>query len=839
MPSKPYSNTSLGAYKIKSAFGLILLIPFAIYMMGWSIYRNPYALDESLPLNIQLIVNNLTTVAIPTLSIIGILILGINESRFRAITGWLNQQLKNDKRIFLVLLIAGLILNVRYLFPGYPTISDGLGTVQTIWHTEQYFEAGELRLWFNYSWMGVPVRLGGSILFYTIAVILDFIVGDIYRTARILMWLFNSLSGISIFLYVRKLHSSNWQGAIAAIAYMLVPFHFDYQVFTGRLAMSLFFALLPLPFWALERLFNGWNLQNLALFALTATLPIWAHINFGSIALILLATYTLFRVIANYLATRQFLTFRQFVMLFTGFILAILSASFSLIPTLAQAGLLYTLSDNLKGVFTQGKIYARDAFTFSGTSLPESLNAGYIGISLVVLSILTLVHGFRQRDPIIWSLAAFLLIALYLSLGPRYLPFDLIFQNIPFGYFVYGVKSSGHYLIYVIFILSTLSGLAAATRPRRSSPGLQLLWVILPLLVATPLIVDLSADRANILRILMIIGLAALAAWFTGLKSSQAMTTPRWSLLIGMVLIVELLPLLITTHGYQFTPSYLTGRDAVYAAIRAQPQDYSRVLETNLGNSAYDSVIETGHPCLQCGGHENATLGGGTICRQTANFVIDDITSQGHLSERSQLLLYLTNTAYVITSSLVDGPEVLVDGQGQSAYLLQTAHAPLVASNRVKQAPPGTTLSDLPAQLELDKDHQTANILFTQDTPPPALVNLQPDQPLQVTIKDYLVTVNNTDLVFDLSSPAFIQVSHAYYPYLSVSIDGQPVEFVETSFHMVGLWVEQGEHHLSIRPILSPLEWVFLVINGLSLVIILTGLIIHPPESEPDSPEKA
>jgi hypothetical protein len=71
---------------------------------------------------------------------------------------------------------------------------------------------------------------------------------------------------------------------------------------------------------------------------------------------------------------------------------------------------------------------------------------------------------------------------------------------------------------------------------------------------------------------------------------------------------------------------------------------------------------------------------------------------------------------------------------------------------------------------------------------------------------------------YSVSTPAYVQLSYAYYPYLRVLIDGTEAPSFPTSFGLIGVQSPAGAHILEIVPYLSPLRVIVGAVNLLSIV---------------------
>ena len=91
---------------------------------------------------------------------------------------------------------------------------------------------------------------------------------------------------------------------------------------------------------------------------------------------------------------------------------------------------------------------------------------------------------------------------------------------------------------------------------------------------------------------------------------------------------------------------------------------------------------------------------------------------------------------------------------------------------------------------------------------------------LTARVGEHLMESQYVRMDYELSSPAYLQLSYSYYPYLRVTLDGAEVETFPTAFGLIGLQSLAGSHTLEIVPYLSPFRRVVLVFNLAALLLL-------------------
>jgi hypothetical protein len=77
---------------------------------------------------------------------------------------------------------------------------------------------------------------------------------DLPLAIKLVMGVSHAASGVTCYLFVRTLTRSRASGFVAGLAYVLTFWHTQLVMIMGRYPVGIFFALLPLPFYAIERL---------------------------------------------------------------------------------------------------------------------------------------------------------------------------------------------------------------------------------------------------------------------------------------------------------------------------------------------------------------------------------------------------------------------------------------------------------------------------------------------------------------------------------------------------------------------------------------------------------
>ncbi len=159
------------------------------------------------------------------------------------------------------LLAVGLtcLLCVRFYFArGDSNLAADTPThISYAWVASQAFSHGEIPIWTNYFGAGSPYLQFYGFLFFYLCGLVDLLFRDLFFSIKLVMAGGHVFSGIGMYLFVRTLCNSRRAGFLAGIAYVLSVWHIQQVLIMGRLPLSVFYALLPYPFYFFERLLSA------------------------------------------------------------------------------------------------------------------------------------------------------------------------------------------------------------------------------------------------------------------------------------------------------------------------------------------------------------------------------------------------------------------------------------------------------------------------------------------------------------------------------------------------------------------------------------------------------
>ena len=142
-----------------------------------------------------------------------------------------------------------------YLAPGDFSWSADQAQHITYSHiTARSLSQGEIPIWTNYLGGGTPyLQFYGCLFFYAVGLI-DLLWRDIFLSLKVALTAAHVGSGLTMYWLLRATQRSRKAAFVAGLAYVLSFWHAQQVLIMGRLPLSLFYALLPLPFAFYERL---------------------------------------------------------------------------------------------------------------------------------------------------------------------------------------------------------------------------------------------------------------------------------------------------------------------------------------------------------------------------------------------------------------------------------------------------------------------------------------------------------------------------------------------------------------------------------------------------------
>ena len=734
------------------------------------------------------------------------------EIRAGDLTWYLQQTLSNNRKAVSLLLGCALVC-VRYYFaPGELSwAGDASHHIVTAQLAATTIRDGELPVWTFYMGNGSPYLQNYGFVFFYLVGFVDLVFGDIFTTLKLVMVVTHVLSGLGMYRLTERLCHSRRAGFVAGLGYVLCFWHVQHVLIMGRLPLSLFYALLPWTFYAVETLIHSrYKIRAAALGGAGIALMNCTHPGFGLYAMLLLGVYSLCRLWActgrgdlKAITSSGALLFAFGIVL--GAYMNVGMWSELKHTNMHDFELLAATPEHVVPDPTMRHVLGWSNFRFWLVP-PEPFHwyGGYMGISLCILALygVVAVCGVRVKSGarrFAGGLACLALVVLVVF-AYRWPPFNLI-------QFVQ-VFNASRYLLFLSFFLAMAAG------------------------VGTHLIL-----------------LNRLWGW----KRSRLFT------LAILLVLIDLVPTTFQ-HPYRSgatTPSGLP--EEIFSDIAAAADPF--IARGESPNYWVQWVAEGLHPYLSTARllflgatpTSEAFHPGELRALNTFTKPFVDIARKlmGTLGSSDQFYSHpyghllasgfsMLNTRFVLYTSQSNGVGFLLEFDDHSPILasprLEEYHSEDVAVNHLHESM--REALDI-RSFESSVAERISKVLWIITRTSVRLEDRTCDRILvrgleseidlgttpSIEIVAHEVDHQRVDLKVDVSAPCYARLSYAYFPFLEVTVDGKPVEVLETAGCFIALKLEPGEREIALQARLSPLRrgllWIALAASlGMGALVV-------------------
>ncbi len=704
----------------------------------------------------------------------------------RRLSAFLNTVFQTEKRTLLALGASSFLAVRCYLSPGELSwAADTSVHTAYAWVASQAISDVELPIWTNYFATGSPfLQFYGFLFFYCVG-LTDLFFGDVVLSIKLVMAGAHVLSGIGMYLLVRTVSGSRGAGFLAGMGFVLSMWHTQQVLIMGRLPLSVFYALLPWPFFFFERVcVQSRKLLPATGGGIVVGLLAFTHPGYGFWAVLFL----LFYVAVRLWGMRGRHGFRQ-LLLPSSFLIGegLVFGAYLTVPMWlerANTGLRFGVSMSQSPDPTWQQLLVWSNFRFPLFSIEAThWYGGYLGLSLVLLSMVGLGYALlsRARSAIPAALAGgvCLILSLVLVFGYRWPVIGSLS--------VVQAFNAGRYLLFVVFFMSLMAGLGAASISRR--------WTG-----------DFNRNRVFAL-LLLLLGLDLGSTTFQQpYLADEPIYFPAKT--------YESL----RQHASQLPDGRLPNFRVFYGTRTVYRLKIISWLPVKTGTPTFMGVYNELPLAMAVFGNP---------LEQMLNPLVEEIDDPNKLgaSERFDLLeagLCLLDTKYIFA--------IHTDKKTFLSWSLPTA-TPIVVSPKVtgwelpvvddpREAQGG--LTDLLAAMGLDSQTATCRQIMLRDTAGEEDLETAP----KVEVLEHNVWNQRVELRVRVSEPCFARLAYAHYPYLGVTVNGQSVVPYQTAGRFVALRLEAGEHRIVLEPHLSPIRCGLLTLD-LALLALAVALLIR------------
>ena len=402
------------------------------------------------------------------------------ELRKKRLSTFLNKVFETEKRTLIALFLICMFC-VRFYFArgGLTWAGDANFHIGYAWIASYAFSLGEIPIWTNYFGTGGPYCQFYGFLFFYLTGAVNLLFSDLEFSLKFVMGACHVFSGIGMYLFVRTLFNRQ-AGFIAALAYVLCVWHIQQVLIMGRYPLSVFYAVLPFPFYYFESLMVRSHRFAYAMGGgLTLGLLAFTHPGYAFWATGLFVLYVCIRIGIGPERRAIRAVCRHSLPLLGGGL--VIGAYLTLPMWLERESVGLDSSVNLSGLPdpTLGQLLLWSNYRFRLFQIDANhWYGGYLGLSLIAISLVGLAGPllFRSRQPDAhapgsgkqdgfemtlaadlpsksWPAAVCLMVSLALVFAYRWPPLASL------G--VVQAFNAGRYLLFVVFFLSVMAGVGS------------------------------------------------------------------------------------------------------------------------------------------------------------------------------------------------------------------------------------------------------------------------------------------------------------------------------------------------------------------------------------------
>ena len=674
---------------------------------------------------------------------------------------------------------------------------------------------GELPIWTNYLGTGTPYLQFYGFLFFYLTGLVDQLWNDIFASLKAVMAVLHVASGLAMYLLARTVTRSRSAGFIAGLAYVLSFWHTQQIIIMGRFPLSLFYALLPLPFYFFERLSSpcraGYRARlasslagGICLGALALT-----HPGYGFWATVLLGLYVGLRLLLQIPASERPGLAGWSAVLFAG---GLVFGGYLTLPMWLEREhtALYRGMLNLSEIPVPTWQYVLSWSNYRFWVLPPpdlNLNwyGGYLGLSLAGVPAAAAAAALgRSRELILRSLPALCCLALTVLLvfGYRWSPF----QSLP----IVKMMGAGRYLLFTVFFLALASG-----------PAAQALMVLLRrrrwrVPVSTLILLAIAIDLGPTTFQQMYVTRERPANMFPHLRAHADSLNAQGKLPNHRVLWTASSHSSSLLNGQLYFQSR-TPRPGSFHPGRARPTvDFvepfdryqSKLVEMGyfgIGNTGNDDLHESFPETVFGRSHKEIILAG--LNMMDVRYLI---LSPPH----GQMETYsgFEYGPVLVSPRIVPFPAKKLDQLVASGEPFKYMDPKGVDAGFMKMLTDSYHALFLVVNTGVDPRTRVCERIYVLDAEGREL-GTNP----AVEVLEHTVRMQRVDLKLRVSEACFARLAYSYFPHLRVTVDGGEVTPLRTAGGFMAVPLVAGEHDLTLEAELSPLRRGLLAVNLLFL----------------------
>ena len=725
----------------------------------------------------------------------------IMEIRGHQLTRLFDYCFARDARALVLLIISSTVLMRYYFTVGQLSwAGDAAEHIVYSWIAASAFAAGELPIWSNYISGGSPfLQFYGFLFFYTVAAV-DLVVGEIFTSLKLVLGIAHICSGVAAYAWFKAVFRSRRAAYLGALAYILSFWHTQQVLFMGRLPLSLFYAVLPLPFLFFEA-FRSWRNKELALGLGAASLGslVFIHPGYAFWAAFFLVLYIGLRVCFESSHRRQMVVWGSGLVLLG----TVFGSAFGL-PMLLEANQTSLETGvSLSGVPDPSwqHLLGWSNFRLRLLALPETNHhwyGGYLGLSLILIAAVAVLAARGLR---LWRLlapgVAGMGVVLFIIFGYR---LTLLQSLAPVT-----ALNSGRYLLFAVFFLAYLvaTAVVVAERSLVSAKSASRLYTTMFAII----LIDLGPttfQHPYVPRAAIPINFPA-----STLHQIRASTTGGGS-------IPNFRTYVTTEHSNPFQAigwlCFASGIPTFQGLYNEAPRAHGKLAEP--WETFVEPVFNTIDHARELLAHPQADIIGGGLALLNVRRVVA-------LQQEELLTFEWTASTPILVSPRV-GPfpydefdRMQSEGKLQSLLRSTFPHWPdLIELARIFKS------LWLVRALGVDGENGTCEQIILRDPHYRDDLKTSPS----VVVTEHSVWNQRVEIVVEVSEQCYARLAYAFYPELRVTLNEVEVDALETAGGFIGLKLPAGRNRIEITPQLSSLRKTTWGVSVLLLVLVPVGI---------------
>lgn len=690
---------------------------------------------------------------------------------------------KSNQHTLLMLIFSSAVVGRYYLAQGaFGWQTDMASHISYCYLASDAIQRGEFPVWTNLLGTGSPFLQFYGFLFFYLVGLVNQIIQDITFSIKVVLFGLHILSSVGMYAFVTQLCNSRQAGFVAGLAYVLCFWHTQQVLILGRLHLSLFYALLPWPFYFFERITKK---QTIAIIGggLTLGLLPFVHPAYGFWATLLLGLYISIRF---YSAPAKWRTTYHMYSALGLLALGVVFGAYLTLPMFLERAYV-GLEDGVSYAVVADPNW-KSLFTWSNYQVylwgigNQNWYGGYLGLSLIVLAGAGVIRIIKQKGPRKSSrmlpVCISLIFALILVFGYRW----PIIRSV----FIFQILAAGRYMLFVTFFLSAMAGVGAHFCLSRVTHT-KSLYVTILLLICTDLVPTTFIQPytpAEIEKRLTHFS----PTLYQSLKNETVSTKPN--------------------HLPPYRYLYLSDKQMMFL-----PNTW---IPTQIGlPSCFNAYLEA-PPATQ------------TYNLPLSNTIQDMLVNQKpptHIQLPIKAQDILAGGLYALNVR-----HIFIYAQEKLSHFISEDHSPIIAAPQIvgwqnwvaknaKKIDPKHEAISLLHHMQIDAKKGSSERIFINGYWPQE----ERSQIPQMDILSHQVQHQSVDIKINASTDCFIRLAYAYYPYLRICINDQEVTPLETADHFIALKIPKGEQHISIEAYQSPLRRALLILN---ISILIAACII-------------